>query len=297
MLFRSAVSAAAWSLLVLASGYLPNAQAFRGLYSAYNETPETMFALSRVEVWAPVLLGVAFAPLPEDRRAWRPLVLGLVVAWAASGILQLKGWRYHWVPLWLGGGVGLGLLLVHVRKWGPLATFAVALVTLADARRITLIRWHSLSADVVIDLADRMKKYAVDGRILYLTSDAHPTYPPLRMIGAHAVNRAPLIFVPGLYADVDPKVRPFPLHVAPGPAELAVVRALTDDLLRARPSLVVVDERPIKEGFGQTTFDWLAFAAQDPRWKDAFSGWRKVRGAWETGMYLRADLPDPYEQK
>lgn len=287
-------SAALYTGVVVASGYLPNAAAFRQFYGAFDVDPAMMFALSRVEVWGPLGLAVLVVPVSAERRPLKRLLVALVLAWAGSAILQQKGWRYHWYPLWAGVALAFALL-VRTMRMGPLAILAVALVGLWDAHRMTTMRWHALGADVVIDLSERMKRYAADGRILYLSADAYPTFPSVRMAGAHLVNRAPLMFVPGLYVGVDPKASPFPFHAPPSEVEQRVIAAITDDLLRTRPSLVVVDERPIKEGFGETTFDWLDFAARDPRWEEAFSGWRKVRGAWQTAMYLRNDLADPYE--
>ncbi len=282
---------------VLFTGYVANATLYASYYSAYDNDHATMWEMSRPTLWIALALAVMLLPSDPSWRAVRGLLVLSSCAWQASAWIQHKGWSYHWTPLWMGLVLAAALLALRVPRvrYAPLLIAALSVAGLHDAWEGFRARRTDPYTETVVELQAMIAAYATDGKVLFLTSDAWPAFPTVRMAGAHLVNRAATMLLPGLYANVDETARPFPYRrvVAMLPVERSILSALTDDLRRARPSLVCVDTRAEKQGFGPTTFDWLAYAKLDRRWSAEFSNYREVGGWPWVRMFLREDLPDP----
>jgi len=299
VLVASAITYAAY--VIFGTEYLDSIHHWASNHPAYDSPYELMWPSSRPLVWGAGLLAVVAVPLPEAWRRLRWLALGLLAAWQGSAWIQHKDWEYHFAPLWMGSALLPAVLVlgadVRGQRWrfGPLCVLLGTLTGLAHAWTCTTDRWTSPQTAALGALTARLDDYAPGGPVLALTSDAYPTFPAIRMVGDHLVNRASTMLVPGMYPTETMRRRPFPYHPIDemSPLERATLTGLVDDVERTHPNVILAAIGPYKQGFGFTSFDWLDYMSLDQRWPGLLAHYQEVPGTPGFRIFLRTDLLVP----
>lgn len=250
----------------------------------------TMLPLGALVYWAfgtgiaGVFLQAAFliAPLamfaalvtagPGPHRAvalrWAAAAAGFGLAYLA----QAKGWSYQLLP-------AIALLL-------PLLAFAAIqsatrLGTAAALLSALLLLGASTAGgpyrSVYVDVfGPELSRGEVTPALLMLSARLSAGFPLTTSMGALWVSRFPTQWVvPGAA-----RLLASPECAAPGSCDAARAalddtrRATVDDTLATPPDLIIADVQPRKVYFGDTSFDYLGWLQQDPRFAELFTQYR-----------------------
>ncbi len=213
-----------------------------------------------------------------------------VLAFTVSGLLQAKGWDYHFVSargaLAILVGLTLGALIERVidhrrtSNGAPAAISAmvVALVWLmSGALSPPFAAQSRFATSVAGRLSEVIRIHAPGGHVLWLSSSIYPQYPALNHGGATSAMRwMSLWLLPALYGrdtPVDGRLVPNPPE-AMGLAENLLFRSIGDDLVRRQPALIIVQDATREGGFQGKAFDYLDYFRRNPRFA---AEWRQYR--------------------
>jgi hypothetical protein len=289
-------------MLLLVPEYVPLVRLLGPYYAAYFHPP-WIIVLS-----APQLLGAAAVVAayvwrrPELPNAHRTLGDALLVAMggmAVGGIVQGKGWSYHFLPL-----TGLAFLLailiaapIGAQIWAGLRTksarLAVAISCAFPAIMLPLLAGRSDPNSLDL-LAPSIKAAAPTARrVQVLSWDLADTYPGLVEAGYDVPMSFPSLWVP-LIAAQRRLARGRTAIVAPTEMEVgerfAYARVVRD--LTRRPADVIVVETAEHQrrtlAFGRPgVTDFLAYYGTDPRIRSLLTWYRQVPGSRNFALYVR----------
>lgn len=287
--------------VVFGTDYVANVQRWASGYQSYGAlgaTPEEIAWTAVPWTWVPAA-GLAIGlwkPLRDKPERAFLMSLALLGAVATlSLVLQGKGFNYHLWPIHVGAALALSLALVPLRdpERSPLlwwVSHGLVLVLMGLMGNTFLsgsavasasgVRAPSIDCGArkgfgakgrecaIADLADLVAEHTDPGdRIAWLAPSSYPTgLVALRAQVVDSVSVIPML-LPDRYPASAYQQKPFPYRPADerDPIEQAVIDGFADDLERHEPVLVVIDHRRVLRGFGETTFDLLAFYQQDDR--------------------------------
>ena len=266
-----------WVLLG-APEYLELVRLLGPTYQAFARKSLATLVLDSAEALAAVGALLAYGlvrPSMQWRRGGDVLAVAMM-GFLLSVILQAKGFSYHYYPV---SGVTLvlaGVALVSReprsgRRLEQAGTLVLTVLLLTGAA--TSIGW-SVSQLWQYDpvyarqqrMADYVRQHATDGSVLRLGYEDN--FPMVDQAGARWSMRFPnLWFVQGAYAEQlgSPSALEYRRPEAMKPAERWCFEAVIQDVIRSRPSLLMI-VRPHRPGVAGrvTRLDYLKYFSQDP---------------------------------
>ena len=277
------------AVLLLSPDYLRQGLELRETYNHYLAVGPGLALAMSSRVWLPFAGVVGFllsrrvdGPRFPLRDASMVVMLGFWVVVAIQG----KGFPYHYVPA---QGYALVVLVASVGLWWwrPLTSKSRPLVAtgaLLWATMLVLIgvsvnsvRKHDRGPYVAADydeLVMAVRQQAKGGAIGVLSSNIASAWPLTTDAGAQSALRYPSLWVLAGVYDTElwsgtrvPMFRPLSQRTG---VELSFQRAVTEDLERSRPALLLVlGLDSTVQGFGGATrLDYLKYLNEDPRFRD-----------------------------
>lgn len=233
----------------------------------------------RVEIvgWLPRLLAAA--------------TLGSLIA----ALVQLKGWSYQVVPVWMFGGLFCGIAAARAAdRLAPRAAPALAPMLAAGTclvLALLVIRggespWRELTyrSAPVGRLAAWLQERAPAARVMALSPDIYPAYPAMN----YARNRPVLRFMStwllqAVYARCPEDGSRYRAMQQMNEAERFVFEAVAQDIDERQPELVLVARDAHIAWCGGQPFEMISYFSRHPRFAEA---WRQYRQVGEIDGYL-----------
>ncbi|HEX5634479.1 MAG TPA: hypothetical protein VFX50_14660 [Gemmatimonadales bacterium] len=294
LLYLLAVAVATPEWLAYARAFGPHYASLRS-YSAWtialrgNGAAESIMAL------------LAWGLLARRATAIRPLTLAVGLAAACFyvvAVLQLKGWRYHFLPAISYGFILLCMLLAWLvaTRRGFVRAFSVAA---AVAAVLAMPLWAlRLDTDVLRGRRPRpdLDEFipgtlaALEGRrsIAVLSSNIASSFPLLRMAGTRSVLRHPLLWP--LRLDELTRVEPDGVRRCPPIAERTALAhrflgEVAEDLRRGEPDVLLLMTPDARDGRweGARRIDYMECLRRDPALRPLLDRYRRyaVVGPYE----------------
>jgi hypothetical protein len=274
------------ALLAFASAYIDVARWGMDVYGAFY--PSTWQTIAREPG---TFLAISCVAAAAFTRKWH--LAGLRHTFAIATVvftivvfIQNKNWDYHWLPVWSAASVvWVSLIMeaaaarVRIRSFRRAALWVVSVVLIAvglfDGSRASAREWARLEYayrfSSVLSIIERTEG-ATDW---FAFSSSMPTaFPVVTYTGLRWSARFnslwPLV---GIYEETPPSTRDFPYNSIDqmGPVERFMFESTIQDLLRSRPSLILVDLTP--PGARLYGFDYMKYFAADERFVDFMSGY------------------------
>ncbi len=288
----------------LAPAYLAQVGDLAALYLQFERNPLLVTLLftpgARLSLFA-VLTYLAL----KRATAWPIAAQGLAVALAALlliATIQQKGWAYHFYT-----SLGVAVLLLAVlvatvrRPVPPLAprvyfvvTGAVLIATVAGSALFAATKLADPRGEAVEpysgywDVADMVRQRGERVRLVALSHTMASGWPLAYSTGAEWSMRFPsLWWLMVLYADQ--LAAPPPLRYPEvSPLERKLRTAVVDDIVAARPDLLVVlaHARDLPEN-GTRRFDYLAYLSRDVRFREELRHYRYLTSDSHHDIYER----------
>jgi hypothetical protein len=235
-------------------------------------------------------------------REVRGVLLVAMLAFAATALLQAKGWSYHYYPakataILLLGVVGLGLL-AHVERLrevlkpsaAALPLLALLLLCVWSVRVLAEAGYNAFGAgrgrpSTTKVLTDVVVERAWHQPIYVMSTSVVPAFPVVNLSGSRWASRfSCLWYLAGSYTRDEKATKPFPYHDREemGELERFALDAVVEDLESNRPQLLIIDANSYKQAFGQTEFRFLDYFLRDPRFEAIFRNYHHVA---DVGAY------------
>jgi hypothetical protein len=236
-------------------------------------------------------LGLAAIALPRAHLA-RCVALFTLAA-AISGILQAKGWDYHFFAARAGtimlAGVVVAALIdrygASARTGGRLpmlglaATLMATLFFLSGVLSPPFKGQRNFAVSPAGRLLPLFEAEAPGQPVLWMTTSIYPQFPLLNYTrGTLAMHFQSLWLLPALYAKA-PVVGDRLVYHSPqemSAPERLVYTTVADDLTRFKPALVVVTRAADERGFNGRQFDYLEYFGRNPVFAEAFKDYRPL---------------------
>jgi hypothetical protein len=291
------------AVLRFEAGYTSYMLRFGGLYLHYVRQHPLLVALigeeygALVVVLAVVTTGVLWRRVPARAQSTVLFLLVATLGFYAVAVLQLKGWRYHYLP-----GVGCASVLLVA---------LLSVVRLPLARPVErLYRMAALAALAVLVGSGVMENAARLGGRIRATYD--PDYESLRAVVRQAGGGRPLAVLSANLASAFPLASEsgvgwalrygglpwlpalYPEEVGTGrlvqhrryaarsPLERSFAEDVLADLRGAAPGLIVV-ALPITGGSYYRQFDYLGYFGEVPGFNQLLEAYRPLG---QVGAYL-----------
>lgn len=250
------------------------------VYSTYDAGYNTTLVDLLDKPETPLLLIVIFLAFVTRTEKYSKALNFFAVLALSSWIMfivQAKGWSYQAYPLrtflaiyFLMTSLVLGrwfLGLSWVKK--AYATTAVSSL-LAVLLLLASSRGHPnpMSSQDLERLSLLTQQKAAGQSIAALTTEIYPVFPLVSNIGARwSLHYHPLWPLPGLYPTRYPPEESFPYHSRDtmNKIESSFFNTIVSDLVDNPPRLLLIHTASFKQGFGHTSFDYVEYFSQDPR--------------------------------
>ena len=297
---------------LLTPQYFPLVRLLGPAYSGYGHYPFLYVLVTAPGMTLCSLAVLAWAALRHEanhRPLWTVLLVALVASYVA-GAAQLKGWGYHFYP---SRAFALGLLSLAVldvrrpllrpvqRVYAAVAFAAMATSLLSsvgmDVARIGHRDMVSQTEQTQLDeLVAAVRRHTPPGGSLYILSyTIESGFPLVNYSGARWASRFPhLWIIEAVYQDQLHRPSPLRFHSQEemGPAERYLNDAVSEDLARYRPDVLMVlrHARDIPEN-AQRRVDYVGYFGRDPRIAEALRGYRLAENVGQYLLYVRAASP------
>ena len=279
-----------------------------GAFMTYLRSPPLYLLLL-----APGAVLTAFAALAAiatrgagpDSRARAVLAVAMLGSFLA-GVAQQKDLRYHFYPSFALATLVLGLVAVQAtsragvsaRFYSSIAKYVVVAVALVVLGGAVLDSLGGSPADrrrrgAFGELLEAVRTRARGEPIGVLSYHMGSAFPLVNYAHVGLASRfACLWLLPATYGDALTSAGPIryrtPAEMAP--AERLLNQAVVEDLLGARPRLLLIlrsfpDERP----YGFRRLNYVAYFGRDPRLSELFSGYQFVAAQGQYDLYERVD--------
>jgi hypothetical protein len=289
---------------LLAPAYLAVALEVVQVYGGLNAPVTELLRIRDVRAWVVMAVAVAMIRLPREHRPAVLILFAAASGFFVAGMVQAKGWGYHFYPFRLFALLsGAALLSAVIEAW-PAALEAIrggrmsvtaavlAAVTLWSGRAVS-DAWKTIPYDHARLLASvvHRQEHAESLALLSMRNVVYPAFPLVTYTGAEWVLRHNgQWFLPGLYAEAlsgasgTPVFRP----VGDMPAlERLYFRQIVDDLC-ARPPRLLIVEPPVQEApAGGRSLDLVSYYRQDEGFDRLFSAYAPVTRVGPYVVYLR----------
>jgi hypothetical protein len=301
-----AVAYVVW--VVLGTEYLSNLKIVLEVYESFDNPLSYVIAQSE-----PLLLGATGAALllvrpPEALRGLRAVLTLALLALIFVAVIQAKGWSYHWLPAQSVAWLALAVLSLELaaredlraclRLPPHLTPLVLVLVLLGMAAMRAEAKARSpdtAEAPFIRALTEAVAEYGRGQGTAYFSTDCYPGFPVMRYAETTTVLRANFWVLPGLYAETPKLLQPFPYRAPQQMSELEreFLRSVGEDLARKRPTVILVDRRLHKQGFGPTTFDFIDYFSRDPRVRSELEKYRRKQELGPFLVLVRKDARGP----
>lgn len=253
------------------------------------------------------------------RRAANATALWTVLAWAVAalwlvGVLQHKGWRYHFYPSFALGLWLLVVILVDVRR--PLRLAGERVYSALSLAVVAALGAQTLGACLLQSIQPRHPRYDVDpdltrlvpvvrqhaGRhgMSVLSWSIASAFPLANSAGVEVTSRFPSLWSLGAlyWAEVrsDAPIG-YRSESAMGPLERYVNDAVIADLRAGEPGvLLVLRPGPDRRQWGLRRLDFLGYFQRDTRFAAWFQRYRFLAQVGEYWVFVRAPDGAPPSQ-
>ncbi len=242
---------------------------------------------------------LALRPGGALRRTGDVLFLALV-AFAASVLLQGKGFSYHWYPALATAVLLSAVVLLQamrrvaampapLRLVAPAATLALTFLTLLFALSLARAAFHPPSPRErdAARMLDIVRERAYAGRVLFLSTRMQDAFPLL--VYTDATLAGPLPHLWPVAVSLTPDVAP----AAAGRMDAYVLDVVGAAVAAAPPDLIVVDTSPVLlAGGGTRRVDMLRYFARDARFRAALGRYRRLATVGHDVLYRRVAAAD-----
>jgi hypothetical protein len=298
------------AVLTLVPQYLRLSAMMGGLYASFLRGPLWLTGL--LGEGAPLCLFALLTFAVLRRRASHPEVWDVLAVTVAglflSALVQGKGWRYHFYPAMSFGVVLLGVIWLNSRR--PLVRLAEQVYAAASgaavATVLVLTAVSSLQQTLNPDdprydadpnyaeLRQLIRRESPGGSVLVLSSNMASAFPLVPSTGARWTSRFPSVWLlPALYMDELRADRPlsFRPRSAMGLAERYLNEAVSEDLKRLRPDLLVVLRAgPDRREMGIRRLDYLSYFSREPEVAAVLSEYTWLADVDEYRVYRRGGM-------
>jgi hypothetical protein len=241
-----------------------------------------------------VLGGIAF--LNKNMVLARVLTL-LTIGATVAGMLQDKGWDYHFLAA---RSFAIVLLAVTVasladsmiaRKQTLVSAIMAGLFTLSGVLSPPFQTQRAFTASPAGRLLPIIREHAEGKPVLWLTTSIYPQFPVLDYTGSKlAMPFMSLWLLPALYksgTEVDGHFV-YTEPAAMSPAESLVFNSVADGLAKLKPALILVTRSSDDRGFGGVEFDYLRYFQRNPEFAAEFPHYTKLTTLSGWTIYQRS---------
>ncbi len=282
------------------------------LYSAYNKPLLGIIAVIVIPVLVLVLICYW-----QSRRALKTTALTDIFCLSALALLtvylvQKKGWAYHLYPtaacvlLFWGASFCAerrhGEILAKMRSVARVGVLS-CLLLFADALGYGVIAIRDFTA-YLPRMVPVLQKHAEGGNFYFFTTSLAASFPLANYAGVPMVSRSPMLWpLTGLqgYANGVLPIRDAEHQARIDEYETYLVNAVVEDLMRTKPTVVIVDERPKKPFIFKREirlldfevkrtyfdFDYIEFFSADPRFRAIWAGYEVVERVGHFTVFRR----------
>ena len=300
------------AVITLTPDYIRLVLLLGGTFTSYLRSSPLLLLLL-----APGAVLTAFAALAaiatrgagDESRARAVLTVAMLGSFLAA-IAQQKDLRYHFYPSFALATVVLGLVAaqppshagVSARSYSAIAKWvvaAVALVVLAGAVLGALggSRAERRRRAEFRELSEAVETRAWGEPIGVLSYHMGSAFPLVNYAHVGLASRfACLWILPATYWDALSGAGPIRYHATAEmqPSERLFDQAVGEDLLRARPRLLLILRPfPDERRYGFRRLNYVAYFGRDPRLSEFFSGYQFVAAAGQYDLYERVDPEMP----
>jgi hypothetical protein len=156
---------------------------------------------------------------------------------------------------------------------------AFVLSMIAEVQEVDFTNMHEgIRSPLVEPLLDIVREEAAGQPIFVLSSATTPAFPLVNLTSAAWPYRFKnLAFVSIYYEDIDrAAIASYRPPSQQSSAERALFDKVVEDLTRVPPKLLIVDRSRLKQGFGLTYFDFLAYYRQAPAFDALLRHYRRI---------------------
>ncbi|HEY4252197.1 MAG TPA: hypothetical protein VGM87_13375, partial [Roseomonas sp.] len=264
--------------------------------------PSLWQALTTVHLFSATVATMAlllFATLPAIRcLGWLPrLLAAAALGGLIAALVQLKGWSYHVVPVWICCGLFCGIVAARAadrlpqpdtaRRIAPMLAAATCLVFALLMIRGGEAPWREFGyRDATAGrLAAWLRERAPGARVMALSPDIYPAYPAMNYAGNPPVLRFMSTWLlQAVYATCPEDGGRFRALERMEPPERFLFDAVAQDIAEQRPELVLVARDAHIAWCGGQPFEMIPYFSRHPHFAEA---WRQYRQVGEIdGMLL-----------
>lgn len=296
------------AVITLTPDYIRLALVLGGTFTSYLRSSPLYLLLL-----APGAVLTAFAALAviatrgagHDSRARALLAVAMLGSFLAA-VAQQKDLRYHFYPAFALATLVLGLVAAQPASHAGVSARSYTRIAKCVVAAIALV----VLAGAVLDVlggggADRRRR--AEFRELLEAVQTRARGEPIGVLSYHMGSAFPLVnyarvglasrfaclwILPATYSDALLDAGPIRYHppAEMQPAERLLNQAVVEDLLGARPRLLLIlrpfpDERP----YGFRRLNYVAYFGRDPRLSEFFSGYQFVAAQGQYDLYERVD--------
>jgi hypothetical protein len=216
-------------------------------------------------------------------------------------LVQAKGWAYHWLPAATITGVILPLLLwswvsqlarERLKRITTALSFgALVLLTVLTVGKFSDAEAHRQRMQGKAYLLPRMieliERYAHAGPIAALSTNMQVAFPLVNYTDVKwGMRFNSLWLLPGVYPEYTPgsKIEYHTFAAMPA-AERYLFNAVVEDLVRTRPTILIVDTLP--PGYVLHGFDYLTYFGRDARFAALMMAYHEVGAIERYRIFVR----------
>ena len=266
-------------------------------YSAYNESVAGILR-TVLPMLAVGFMGVVW----RSESAIAPLVRlsGLTtLGFAASVVLQHKGWSYHCAPLAIWAGVTVSVIIADLvmrrSVYDALFLFPASLLIIcvpallaANTVRTNRAGWQNEDA-----VSSYLMEHGPGKTVLPLTTDLWVDFPLIEDAQCRLVIPDPTLWrLPGLYRDqvVSATAGASARYHAPSEMnddEKTVFKQIVNAVSAKHPAYILVQRKKPMQGMGALHFDMLDYFSQDPLFRSELAHYRVAARNGSVDLLVR----------
>ena len=284
-----------WGYIILAvPEYKEAVRMILPVYSSYTDPMYLHYRAAYSALFGSAVL--SFLILRSDKLG--QLLFIAFSAFLVIALVQNKGWHYHLYPA--SGSAAMLIALAIINRYQKFRKTKMLLVAAKCALVLMFLFLIFLKAAPFIKPFSRItypfreplnqlipivKQHAY-GKPIYVFSTAlTPAFPLVNYAQASWSSRFNCLwFLPSFYTDVTSTAQVFPHH---GIAEMdmlerSFLEKVISDVIQGSPAIVILDCALGHQGFGKTTFQYLEYYSQEPRFA---SFWKNYVFLTSVGTY------------
>ena len=271
-------------------------QVFGHEYAAFGRVDPSLIFLENLYLPATALVLLASVRLIDPTR--RRLVQALTwtsIAWFAAGVIQAKGWSYHFLPahmtLILGGGIA-GLSFARPKRDRAVHALLITSIVLIGLAGIWRGRVRLEYPSGASRLPAEVRALPRGMRALNLSVRMDTAYPLLNELDARHVGAFPMLWPLEVeYGQLGQSGRLIPVsrRESMDRPESVMFESVVNDLAVQQPDLllVTIGNDP---SFSDGQFDYLSYFSQDESFRDELENYVLGPRLEHIQFYVRSDV-------